>query len=275
MTPPDESVKAGALAQALLAPRCVAIVGQSNAAGRTAGRPLKYLRQAGYAGRIYPVNGHRDTVLGERAWPSLAALPEVPEHAYIVTGTEAAVEAVQECGRLGVKVATVLADGFTEAGPAGLARVAQLREVTARTRLRIGGPSRLGVVNLRAQVMLTANAAFDEHPLPTGRIFAASHSGGMIGALLSRGAARGIGFAGLVSVGNEVDLSLGEICAATLDDTPIEGYILFLESLRHADAFVAFALAAARCHNPILAYKLGRSTQARELAVAHTGATAR
>jgi acyl-CoA synthetase (NDP forming) len=279
LTPPNKAgtdalLAPALLAQALLTPRCVAIVGQSDDAAKTAGRPLKYLRQAGYAGRIYPVNGRRDTVLGERAWPSLSALPEVPEHAYIVTGTQAAVEAVQECGRLGVKVATVLADGFTEAGPAGLARVAQLREVVDRTGLRIVGPSSLGVVNLRAQVMLTANAAFDEHPLPAGRIFAASHSGGMIGALLSRGLARGIGFAGLVSVGNEVDLSLGEICATTLDDPAIEGYMLFLESLRHADALRAFALAAARCNKPILAYKLGRSLEARELAVSHTGALA-
>ena len=274
LTPPNKTASAGALARPLLAPLSVAIVGQSNDAAKTAGRPLKYLRQAGYAGRVYPVNGRRDTVLGERAWPSLTALPEVPEHAYIVTGTQAAVEAVQECGRLGVKVATVLADGFTEAGPAGLARVAQLREVVDRTGLRIVGPSSLGLVNLRAQVMLTANAAFDEHPLPAGRIFAASHSGGMIGALLSRGLARGIGFAGLVSVGNEVDLSLGEICAATLDDPAIEGYLLFLESLRHADALRAFALAAAQCNKPILAYKLGRSPEARELAVSHTGALA-
>ena len=277
MNPPGDTAAAGTpalLAQALLAPRSVAIVGQSNDTAKTAGRPLKFLRQAGYAGRIYPVNERRDTVLGERAWPSLAALPEVPEHAYIVTGTQGAIEAVQECGRLGVKVATVLADGFGEAGTEGLARVAQLRDVVARTGLRIVGPSSLGVVNLAAKVMLTANAAFDEHPLPVGRIFAASHSGGMIGALLSRGGARGIGFAGLVSVGNEVDLSLGEICAATLDDPAIEGYMLFLESLRHADALRAFALAAAQRNKPILAYKLGRSSEARELAVSHTGALA-
>ncbi|HEY4403261.1 MAG TPA: acetate--CoA ligase family protein [Xanthobacteraceae bacterium] len=278
MTAPVESAQAtlaqAPLAQALFAPRCVAIVGQSNDAGKTAGRPLKFLRQAGYAGRIYPVNERRDTVLGERAWASLAALPEVPEHVYVVTGTEAAVAAVQECGRLGVKVATVLADGFGEAGPEGLARLARLREVVDRTGLRIVGPSSLGVVNLRANVMLTANAAFDEHPLPAGRVFAASHSGGMIGALLSRGLARGLAFAGLVSVGNEVDLSLGEICAATLADPAIEGYMLFLESLRHADALCTFALAAARCNKPILAYKLGRSSEARELAVSHTGALA-
>src|SRR5260370_15660832 len=103
LTPPNET-KAGGLAQVLLAPRSVAIVGQSNDAGKTAGRPLKYLRQAGYAGRVYPVNGHRDTVLGERAWPSLAALPETPEHVYIVTGTEAAGGAVPDRGRRGVKI---------------------------------------------------------------------------------------------------------------------------------------------------------------------------
>jgi acyl-CoA synthetase (NDP forming) len=96
----------------------------------------------------------------------------------------------------------------------------------------------------------------------------------MIGALFTRGRARGIGFAGLVSVGNEVDLSLGEICTATLDDPGIDGYMLFLETLRHADALRRFALAAAERGKPILAYKLGRSEAARELAVSHTGALA-
>src|ERR1700687_2216956 len=185
-----------ALRQALFSPRSVAIVGQSNDPAKTAGRPLKFLRQAGYAGRVYPVNARRDEVLGERAFASLAALPEVPEHVYIVTATEAAVEAVEECGRLGVKVATVLADGFAEAGPDGAAREGRLREVVATTGLRVVGPSSLGVVNLRDRVMLTANAALDEKDFVAGRIFAASHRGTMIGALLSRGKARNIGFAG-------------------------------------------------------------------------------
>src|SRR5262249_18308026 len=122
--------------------------------------------------------------------------------------------------------------------------------------------------------MLTANAAFDEKELPVGRIFAASHSGSLIGSLLTRGKARGIGFAGLVSVGNEIDLSLGEICAATLDDPGIDGYMLFLETRRDADALRRFALAASAHGKPVLAYKLGRSAAARELAVTHTGALA-
>ena len=261
------------LRQFLLSPRSVAIVGQSNDPSKAAGRPLKFLRQLGYAGRVYPI-ARRDAVLGERAWPSLAALPEVPEHVYIVTATDAAVEAVEECGRLGVQVASVLADGFAETGPAGEAREARLRDVVKRTGLRLVGPSSLGVVNLREGVMLTANAALDETDLPIGRTFVASHSGTMIGALASRGRARHLGFAGLVSVGNEVDLSIGEICAATLDDPDIDGYLLFLETLRKADALRSFALAAAARGKPVLAYKLGRSAVARELAATHTGALA-
>jgi acetate---CoA ligase (ADP-forming) len=270
----NRSASPAELAQFLLAPRSLAIVGQSNDAGKTAGRPLKYLRQAGYAGRLYPINPARDMVLGERAWPSLAALPEVPEHVYVVAPTEPSIEAVAEAGRLGVKVATLLADGFAEAGPQGDARVAKLRAICAETGIRVVGPSSLGVVDLRSKALITANAAFDEAELPAGRIFAASHSGSMIGALLSRGKARGIGFAGLVSVGNEVDLSLGEICALTLDDPDIDGYMLFLETMRNTPALRRFAMAAAERGKPILAYKLGRSAAARELAVTHTGALA-
>jgi acetate---CoA ligase (ADP-forming) len=267
-------MSAAPLRQILFAPASVAVIGQSNDAGKTTGRPLKYLRQAGYKGRIYPINARRAEVLGERAWPSLDALPEVPEHAYIVTPADAAMDAIEACGRLGVKAATVLTDGFAETGEGGRAREDRLREIVAETGMRIVGPSSLGIVDLRTGSFLTANAAFEEQGLEPGRIFAASHSGGMIGTFLSRGKACGIDFAALVSVGNEVDLSLGEICAAMLDDPQIDGFVLFLETLRHADKLAAFAAGAAAAGKPVLAYKLGRSEAARELAVTHTGALA-
>ena len=183
------------LAQVLLAPQSVAIIGQSNDATKTAGRPLKYLRQAGYAGRVYPINPRRDEVLGERAWPSLADLPEMPDHAYIVASTDATMEAIEECARIGVPVVTALANGFSETGAEGTAREARLRQLLKDSGTRLVGPSSLGVVDLRHKAFLTANAAFDEPGLPVGRIFAASHSGGMIGTFLSRGKARGIHFA--------------------------------------------------------------------------------
>src|SRR4051812_5220238 len=265
---------ATALHRALLSPRSVALIGQSNDAAKTAGRPLNYLRQAGFGGTIYCVNARRDTVLGERAYPSVAALPEAPDHAYVLVPTEAVIDAVAECGKAGVKIATILAAGFSETGADGMAREQQLREIATQTGIRIIGPSSLGVVNLREGLLLTANAAFAEPDIPVGRIFFASHSGTMIGALMSRGKARGVGFAGLVSIGNEVDLSIGEICAATLDDPDVDGYLLFLESMRNSGALREFALGAAARGKPIVAYKLGRSSAARELAATHTGALA-
>lgn len=262
------------LADLLLSPRSVALVGASDDPSKTAARPLRFIRQAGFDGDVYPINPNRDTVLGEKAWPSLRKLPVVPEHAFILTPTDAAIDALQECAELGVPVATILAAGFSESGPEGEAREERVRKIVEQTGIRVLGPSGLGMVNVRRKLALTANAAFAEPDLPIGGIFVASHSGSMIGALVSRGKARGVGFAGLVSVGNEVDLSVGEICAATLDDPEVTGYMLFLETLRHSDKLRQFAIQAAAKGKPVVAYKLGRSSAAAELAVSHTGALA-
>lgn len=263
-----------AVASALLRPKSIALVGISDDASKTASRPLRFLRAAGYAGTIYNVNPSRAEVQGEKAYASLSALPEVPEHAFILTNSDLAVEAVAECGRLGVRVATILAGGFSESGPEGCAREQRLRQIAEETGVRILGPSSLGVVNLNEKLVLTANAAFAEPDLPLGGIFCASHSGSMLGALASRGRTKGVGFSGLISVGSETNLSIGEICESTLDDPNITGYMLFLESLNHADALRRFALGAAKRGKPVVAYKLGRSDVAAELAVSHTGALA-
>lgn len=257
----------------LLAPRSVALIGASDDSTKTASRPLHYLRQAGFEGSIYLINPHRTKIAGERAWPSLSALPTVPDHAFILTPTDQALEAAEECARLGVSVATILATGFSE-DRKGAERVERLKALRESSRLRILGPSSLGAINLHHRTILTANAAFAESDLPVGGTFVASHSGSMLGGLISRGKARGVGFAGLVSVGNEIDLSLGEICAATLDDPNITSYILFLESLRRADDLRKFAIGAAKRGKPVAAYKLGRSKVAAELALSHTGALA-
>ena len=259
--------------EALLAPRSIAIVGASDDLSKTASRPLRYLREAGFAGDVYPV-ARRATVLGERAYPSLDALPQRPDHAFILLPAEGAMAAVADCARLTIPVATVLAGGFSEAGSEGAAREARLRASLAGSATRLLGPNSIGLANLHRRMVLTANAAFAERDLPRGGLFVASQSGSMIGALLSRGKARGIGFAGLVSVGAEADLDIGSICAATLADAGVTAYLLFLETLRAAPALRAFAVAAAERGKPVVAYKLGRSAEAAELALSHTGALA-
>src|SRR5262252_2498758 len=88
-----------ALRQKLLKPRSIALIGASDDPAKNAARPLKFLRSCGYGGTVYPINPRRKTVLGEPAWPSLSELPSVPDHAFILTPTEEAVEAARECAR--------------------------------------------------------------------------------------------------------------------------------------------------------------------------------
>lgn len=272
MTPHNDNTTA--LAQALLHPASIALFGASDDVSKMGGRPVQFLKRSGFAGRIYPINPKRAEIQGLQAWPSLQSLPEVPDHVFVLTPTETVIPAVRECAALGVKVVTILASGFSESGTDGVQREEELRQIARETGIRILGPSSLGVVNPRTGLVLTANAAFAEPDIPPGKVFVASHSGSMIGALVSRGKARGVGFAGLVSVGSEVDLNVGEICAATLDDPAIEGYLLFLESMRHGPELRAFARAAHRAGKPVIAYKLGRSAAAAEMATTHTGAIA-
>lgn len=259
---------------ALTDPRTVAIVGASNTPGKTTARPLGYLRAHGWDGAVYPVNPARDTVLGERAWPTLSALPTVPDHVLVLTAADAAVEAVRECAELGVPVATVIADGFLPTDADGRRRRAELAQIVEGSSLRLLGPSSLGIANLPRRMALTGNAAFADESLPSGDIFVASQSGSALGALLSRGAEMGLGFASMVSTGNELDLSLGEICRSAVDDPQVAGFALFLENLTHADDLADFARLAAERGKPVVAYKLGRSDAGAQLSVSHTGALA-
>ncbi|MGW0183221.1 acetate--CoA ligase family protein, partial [Nocardia sp. NPDC003345] len=257
--------------RALLNPRSVAIIGASDDVRKTTARPLRFLRSQGFTGAVYPVNPRRETVLGERAWPDIASLPEVPDHVFIVADTSLVVPAVRDCGRAGVPLVTVLSGGFGELGE-GAGRLRELLAVAAEYGVRVIGPNSIGVVNPRNGLMLTANAAFAEEGIPVGSSFVASQSGSVIGALMTRAKARGLGFSGFVSTGSEVDLSLGEICAATLDDPGVGSYTLFMESLENATALADFAVEAAARHKPVTVYKLGRSDAAAALAVSHTGA---
>ena len=101
-----------------------------------------------------------------------------------------------------------------------------------------------------------------------------SQSGSLIGALLSRADARGIGFSRLISVGNEVDLAVGEIADLLVDDPKTDAILLFMETLRDGERLAHAARRAHAAGKPVIAYKLGRSEIGQELAKSHTGAIA-
>lgn len=258
----------------IFAPESIVIVGASADPTKTSYRPLQYLVEGGYRGRIYPINPKATEISGVKCWPSLADLPEAPDLAFILLPADAAIAAIKDCGNAGIGAAMILASGFGEAGVEGHAREERLAEVARNAGVRILGPSCLGLANLHKGLILTGNAAFAEKGLVPGGVFCASQSGSMIGALLSRGRAKGVHFAGLISVGGELDLSLGTLCEATLDDPAVTSYMLFLETIRDAAAIRRFAAGAAARGRPVVALKLGRSTAAAELTTSHTGGLA-
>jgi acyl-CoA synthetase (NDP forming) len=259
---------------ALFEPKRIALIGASADATKTTSRPQRFLRKHGFTGEILPVNPSRSEILGEKAYKDLDAIPGEIDHAYILLNGRGAVEALAACGKRGVKVASILAGGFADAGAAGASLQDDLSRIVAETGIRLVGPNSIGTVSTAPPMVLTANAAFAIDKLRTGRWAVVSQSGSLIGALLSRADARGIGFSRLISVGNEVDLAVGEIADLMVDDPATDAILLFMETLRDGDRLAQAARRAHAAGKPVIAYKLGRSEIGQELAKSHTGAIA-
>lgn len=262
------------LRSALFSPSRIALVGASGDPDKASSRPARFLRAAAYPLTVSLVNRRTASIEGAPVFPSLLDLPTAPDHVFIMTPTSSVLETVEQCGELGVRVATILSGGFAEEGRAGTERQQHLLAAARRGGVRLLGPNSLGIVNLHNGLRLTGNAVFADESFPVGGTFVASQSGSMIGALASRGAAKDAGFAALVSVGAEADLSIGEVCSLTLDDDAVTSYALFLESMRHSEELAAFADEAAARGKPVVAYKLGASEAGAQLALSHTGALA-
>ncbi len=262
------------LFSALFEPRRVALIGASSDVTKTTSRPQRFLRKHGFTGEILPVNPSRSEILGEAAYKDLDSIPGEIDHAYILLNGAAAVRALADCGRRGVKVASILAGGFADAGAAGASLQDELSTVVRETGIRLVGPNSIGTVSTDPAMALTANAAFAVEKLRSGTWAVVSQSGSLIGALLSRADARGIGFSRLISVGNEVDLAVGEIADLLVDDPKTKAILLFMETLRDGDRLARAARRAHEADKPVIVYKLGRSDIGQELAKSHTGAIA-
>lgn len=262
----------GDFAQPLIAPQSVALIGVSGDAKKLSARPLQFCQQHGFAGNIYIVNPRRDEVLGQKAYRSVTAIPEKVDHAYILVGTDLVEAALDDCIAAGVRVVSILADGFAEAGDAGMARQARLVAKAKAADMVLIGPNSMGVVNTNNGFVCTTNAAFKTDELPRGRLAVLSHSGSLIGTLISRGQERNIGFAALISLGNEAQSCVGSLGLELVEDDQIDGFVLFLETMRNPEIFAAFAATAKRLGKPVVAYMLGKSSDGQALSVSHTGA---
>jgi acyl-CoA synthetase (NDP forming) len=263
---------APSIADALFRPRSIALVGASGDQNKHASLPHQYLRRHGYGGEIFPINAYRDSVFGERAFARIDDIGRPVDHAFIMLPTDAVKDAVSDCCRAGVRCATILSNGFAESGDHGRRRQDELVEMARDAGLRLLGPNSLGIINLPEHVALSANEILSLPELRPGRYSLVSQSGSLIGAVLSRGIERGIGFSKMISVGNEADLGVAETGDLLVDDPGTDAILLFLETVRNPNALAAMARRAFAAGKPVIAFRVGRSQVGETLAASHTGA---
>src|SRR6478672_10184336 len=256
----------------LLKPRSVAVIGASADASKTAGRPVSYLVKHGFSGDIYPINPKVDCIGDLACYKDVASLPAAPDVGIVLLGAERAHLAVRDLAARGTAAAIVLASGYTETGEEGARRQKQLMEAAGS--MRILGPNTIGLVNLTDSIVLSATGALEMDHFPVGGIGVVSQSGGILGALLSRAAPRGIGLSKLISTSNEVDLELSDFIDHLADDEATKVIALYIETVRNPAKFRAAALRSRRAGKPIVAFKIGRSEAGAKAAVSHTGALA-
>jgi len=267
-------VSSDRLADALFRPQGVALIGASDDAAKNTGRPQRYLVKHGFAGSVAAVNARRDRVQGIPASPDLASAPETVDHAFVMVPAPAVPEVIRQCADKGVAVATIYSDGFAESGADGVERQRKIAAIARSGGVRLIGPNSMGVISPANRLALSVNAVLEMEHLVPGRIGVVSQSGTILGTLISRGAARGIGFSHMISVGNECDLGVGEIVDLLVGDPGTDVVALFLEGIRDAEALGEAARRAHEAGKPVIAYKFGRSNAGRQLAQSHSGAIA-
>jgi acyl-CoA synthetase (NDP forming) len=207
--------------------------------------------------------------------PAVGIVQDAPcpiDHAFIMVPANAVKSVIADCAEAGIPLATIFSDGFADIGPEGRALQDEIVGIAQDGGVRLIGPNSMGVISTRTGMALTVNTVMDGVELLPGPFALVSQSGSLIGTLLSRAQARGLGFSHLVAVGNEADLTVGEILEVLVDDPDTQAILLFLETLRGADGLAAAARRAFTMGKPVIAYKLGQSDVGRSLAASHTGA---
>ncbi|MEB3280710.1 MAG: bifunctional acetate--CoA ligase family protein/GNAT family N-acetyltransferase [Lyngbya sp.] len=252
---------------AIFAPRSVAVIGASEKP-HSVGRTLLWnLISSPFGGTVFPVNPKRSSILGIKAYPSLADLPEPVDLAVIATPAATVPGVVEDCVKAGVKGAIILSAGFKEIGANGIALEQQILEIARRGNLRIIGPNCLGVMN----PLTGLNATFAHAMAKPGNVGFISQSGALCTSILDWSFQGNVGFSAFISIGSMLDVGWGDLIYYLGDDPRTQSIVIYMESIGDARSFLSAAREVALT-KPIIVIKAGRTAQAAQAAASHTGA---
>jgi len=254
----------------LFDPQRIAVIGAGETPASIGSTVFHNLISSAYAGEIYPVNPKYEAVQGIAACRDIQSVPAVPDLAVICAPPAIVPGIVRSCGEKGVPGIMILSAGFREAGEKGRKLEEAIRaEQRKFDGMRILGPNCLGIIVPR----LHLNASFAAMTPAPGNISFISQSGALCTSVLDWAIDERVGFSHFVSVGNMLDVSMGDLIDYFGSATETRSIILYIESIGEARDFLSAARAFART-KPIVAYKAGRFKESAQAAAAHTGAMA-
>ena len=158
------------LGKALFKPRAVALIGASDEGRRHHAMAPLYLEKHGYKGRIIPVNPKRKKVYKNKCYPTVFDAPGPVDHALVMTPAKTVPNVIQDCGRAGVKVATVFSANFAEAGPDGMRLQEEMMDAAREGDVRIVGPNCMGVYCMDPPAIISPNRIMQMPKIHKGNI---------------------------------------------------------------------------------------------------------
>lgn len=250
----------------LFAPRRIAVLGASGKRPNLANRFIRNIIAGGFDGTIVPVHPAAGEIEGLPTIASLADVDEPIDYAFVALPGARVAEALGK-GAGKVRFAQVVSSGFGELEE-GKELEATLVATVRDAGIRLIGPNCLGTHASAGKLSFVPEA-----PLTPGTTAVVSQSGGLSVDILRVGAARGIDFHSVTSIGNSADVDAAELVESFLRNEEVQVIGLYLESLAVARQ-VLDVLAAAESRKPVVLLAGGRTAEGSRAATSHTGALA-
>lgn len=258
----------------LFEPRTVAILGASSNPNKLGGRPIRFLRDGGFQGKVYPVNSRNAEIQGYPAFASIKDIPGPVDQAIIILPAAACQAALEECGEKGVKVVQLFSSGFAEVGPEGVLAQKQLVVTAKRYGMRLLGPNCLGVVSVVNRFFATFSTALEALTPSPGTIAIATQSGAFGSCAYSIAIQRNMGLSRIVATGNEAHIDVAECIDYFAQDSGTKVICAAIEGCQDGNRLRAALLKAAQNNKPVVIMKVGTSSVGIAAAATHTGSLA-
>lgn len=255
----------------LFRPASVAIVGASPVEGTARNSLVKVLRKHGFTGDVFPVNPKQTEIEGLKCYPSLAALPQSPDLAMIITPAATVPGLIRECGAAGIAGAMVFSSGFEETA-SGKAVARELSQAVRESGVTMLGPNCQGIWSIRDKTILTFGpAARRLDRLAHSPVAVISQSGALGGAIANHFQANGIGSSYIISVGNETTTNMLDCLAWAIEQDDVRTVVLYIEGLDDGARIMALSERARARGVQIVAIKAGVSELGQSATASHTG----